>query len=64
MARPKKNGTYFNVGIETSIYKSLVKACGDAGQSKITAVERALTAYLIDYEEKKRKLRAIEEEVT
>ncbi len=64
MARPKKNGTYLNVCIETPIYRRLVKVCEDAGQSKTTAVERALTAYLNDYEEKQRKLRALEEELT
>ena len=60
MARPKKNGTYLNVCIETSIYERLVALCEDAGQSKTVAVERALTAYLDDYAEKQRKLKAID----
>lgn len=60
MARPKKNGTYLNVCIETSIYERLVKFCEDAGQSKTTAVERALTLYLNDYEEKQRILKDYE----
>ncbi len=60
MARPKKNGTYLNVCIETAIYKRLVAICEDAGQSKTIAVERALTAYLDDYEEKQRKLKELE----
>ena len=34
MARPKKNGTYLNVCIETSIYKRLEKLCDEAGQTK------------------------------
>ena len=62
MARPKKNGTYLNVCIETSIYERLEAMCDDAGQSKTVAVERALTAYLDDYKEKQEKLRAIENE--
>ena len=61
MARPKKNGTYLNVCIQTPIYNRLVALCDDAGQTKTVAVERALTAYLADYEEKQRKLKALEE---
>lgn len=60
MARPKKNGTYLNVCIETPIYERLVAICEDAGQSKTVAVERALTAYLDDYEAKQRKLQELE----
>ena len=60
MARPKKNGTYLNVCIETPIYDRLVALCNDAGQTKTVAVERALTAYLADYEERQRKLKALE----
>lgn len=60
MARPKKNGTYLNVCIETPIYERLVALCVDAGQTKTVAVERALTLYLDDYEEKKKKLRELE----
>ena len=59
MARPKKNGTYLNVCIETPIYERLEKLCEDAGQTKNVAVERALTLYLEDYEEKQKLLRAI-----
>lgn len=57
MARPKKNGTYLNVCIETPIYERLVNLCEDAGQTKTIAVERALLAYLDDYDEKQRILR-------
>jgi hypothetical protein len=60
MARPKKNGTYLNVCIETPIYERLEAMCDDAGQSKTVAVERALTLYLDEYEEKQRKLRELE----
>ena len=52
MGRPKKNGTYLNICIETPIYERLEALCEDAGQTKTVAVERALTAYLDDYEEK------------
>ncbi len=60
MARPKKNGTYLNVCIESPIYERLVAFCDDAGQSKTVAVERALTAYLDDYDEKQKMLRELE----
>ena len=60
MARPKKNGTYLNVCIETPIYERLEALCDDAGQTKTVAVERALTAYLNDYDAKQKKLRELE----
>ncbi len=60
MAKPKKNGTYLNVCIESQIYERLERMCEAAGQSKTTAVERALTAYLDGYEVTQEKLRAIE----
>ena len=60
MARPKKNGTYLNVCIETSIYQRLETMCEEAGQTKTIAVERALSLYLDAYEEKQRMLRELE----
>ena len=60
MARPKKNGTYLNVCIETPLYERLEALCEDAGQTKTVAVERALALYLEDYEEKQRKLKQLE----
>lgn len=56
MARPKKNGTYLNVCIETPLYERLEALCEDAGQTKTVAVERALALYLEDYEEKQKLL--------
>lgn len=38
MARPKKNGTYLNVCIETPIYERLENFCKDAGHTKTVAV--------------------------
>lgn len=60
MARPKKNGTYLNVCIETQIYERLVNFCNDAGQTKTIAVERALSFYLDDYDEMQRKIRELD----
>ena len=62
MARQKKDGTYLNVRIETSIYNRLNELCDDAGQTKTTAVERALTEYLDNYEKKQKLLKELEEE--
>lgn len=60
MARPKKNGKYLNVCIETPIYERLESLCVDAGQTKTVAVERALLLYLDDYEEKQKKLKGLD----
>ncbi len=60
MGRPMKNGTYLNICIETPIYERLEALCEDAGQTKTIAVERALTAYLNDYEEKQKMLKSLE----
>lgn len=59
MAKPKKNGTYLNVCIETSVYKRLADYCEESGQPKTVAVERALTSYLNDYDEKQKLLREL-----
>ena len=40
MARAKKNGTYLNVCIETSIYKRLENLCVDAGQTKTVPTKK------------------------
>ena len=62
MARPKKNGTYLNVCIETSIYEKLEKLCVDAGQTKTIVVERALSVYLKNYEDRQKWLKELENE--
>ena len=59
MSKPKKNGTYLNVCIDSSIYERLDRFSADAGQAKTVAVERALTAYLDDYEAKQKKLQEL-----
>lgn len=61
MARLKKDGTYLNVRIETAIYERLEKFREVSGQSKTFAVERALMAYMDDFEEKQKLLKKLEE---
>ena len=63
MAKPKKNGTYLNVCIDSSIYERLNRFSEDAGQAKTVAVERALTAYLDDYEAKQKLLQELESNI-
>lgn len=60
MAKPKKNGTYLNVCIDKAVYGRLNSFCEDVGQTKTVAVERALIAYLDDYNQKMAKLQEIE----
>lgn len=60
MARPKKNGMYLNVCIDAGVYTKLEKICLDAGQTKTAAVERALTEYFAEYENKQRMLKELE----
>lgn len=61
MARQKKNGIYLNVCIEKTIYEELESFCSEAGQTKTTAVERALVEYLENYRKKQQMLRELEE---
>jgi predicted DNA-binding protein len=61
MAKPKKNGTYLNVCIDSAIYERLDRFSEDAGQAKTVAVERALTAYLDDYEAKQKMLQELQD---
>ena len=62
MARPKKNGTYLNVCVDTSIYSMLEEMCETLGQTKTVAVERALTSYLQEYKQREEKLRMLEKQ--
>ena len=50
MSRPKKNGTYLNVCIDSDIYRRLATYCKAAGQSKTVAVERSLCEYIENYD--------------
>ena len=61
MGRPKKNGSYLNVCIDSALYDELTIFCSEAGQTKTVAVERALANYFKDYKEKQTILRNFEE---
>ena len=57
MAKEKMKYSHpFSIRMEDSIYERLTKFCEESGQSKTTAVERAVMMYIDDYEEKQKKL--------
>lgn len=60
MSRPKKTGNYLNVKIDADIYVRLARVSDEAGQTKTVVVERALTAYMDDYDYKQEMLREME----
>lgn len=62
MPRPRKEGQYLNVKIDLDLYHELVEVSDEAGQSKTTVVERALTMYFDDYKKKQEILRKAAEE--
>lgn len=59
MARAKKDSTYLNVKIDTSIYLRLEHLCEEAGQTKTLVVERALAAYCDSFDAQQEMLRKI-----
>ena len=52
MPRQKKDNHSITIRIATDIFNRLNQFCEDSGQSKTAAVERALTMYMNDYDEK------------
>lgn len=60
MGRPKKDGTYINVCIDTPVYQRLEQHCLDAGHTKTVAVQRAIIEYLDNYDRKQQLFKEIE----
>lgn len=56
MPRAKKDNIPFNVKLDRSISDRLSDYCEESGMTKTTAVERAITMFIDDYEIKKRIL--------
>lgn len=53
MARPKiKDTAPMSFRIDKALSERLTAFCNDSGQSKTTAVERAIIAYIDDYNKK------------
>ena len=60
MPRAKKDSTYLNVKLDTSIYRRLEQLCAEAGHTKTLVVERALTAYCDSFDEQQKMLKQME----
>lgn len=52
MSRQKKDGIYLNIKLERDLYNRLIQISEEAGQTKTIIVERALSLYFDEYEEK------------
>lgn len=59
MARPKKDGIYLNIKLDKELYHRLESVCEEAGQTKTLIVERALLAYMDDFDKKQETLKKI-----
>ena len=60
MPRPKKDNRPISIRLETTLFEKLNQFCEDSGQTKTTAVERALTMYIDNYYEKQQILKEAE----
>lgn len=57
MARPKiKDSKAMTVRLDSNLFDKLNEYCEKSGQTKTTAVERALVMFIEDYNEKMKKL--------
>lgn len=56
MARPKKPNHPVTVRLEQELYERLNDFCERSGQPKTVAIERALKAYIDDYDEMMEKV--------
>ena len=46
MAREKKDGKFVNIYMDAKIFKALSDFCDKYGQTKTTAIERAIIKYI------------------
>lgn len=56
MPKPKKDNHPVTIRMEESVYERLCEFCEASGQSKTIAIERAITMYIDDYNEKMKLL--------
>lgn len=49
MARPRKESIPLNIKMDKDVCERLVAYCNEVGQTKTTAVERALSMYMDEY---------------
>lgn len=57
MAKKTKESKPFSIRMEKTTFDRLEAFCDDAGQSKTLAVERAINAYIDDYDKKQKELK-------
>lgn len=55
MARQKKDSRPFSIRMDKTIYDKLEAFCEESGQPKTVAIERAVEAYVEDYNEKMKR---------
>lgn len=61
MARPKTRDTQtITIRMDAALFDRLCDYCERSGQSKTTAVERALTMFIDDYDAKMKLLASLE----
>lgn len=56
MARAKKESKPFSLRMDKDTFARLEAYCTSAGQTKTTAIERAVNRYIDEYEERMKKL--------
>ena len=55
MPRPAKDTRPCSLRMEKQLFERLEQFCTDSGQSKTTAIERAVSMYIDDYYKKMRR---------
>lgn len=60
MPRSKKDAKILNIKLSTPVHNDLQRICNESGQTKTFAVERALVAYIEDYDKKQTLLKKYE----
>lgn len=56
MGRMKKEAHPFSIKMDSEIYRRLEEYCEKSGQSKTCAIERAVTMYIDDYDDKMNRI--------
>lgn len=60
MARQKKDHHAITLRLASPVYDRLTEFCEDSGQTKTTAIERALVMYMDNYYEKQMLIADVE----
>lgn len=61
MAKPKKDARPFSVRMAVDTYDRMDKYCEETGVPKTAVIERAISMYIDDYEEKQEQLKQLNE---